>query len=53
MTEIDKSILINTNIPRDSRVYRDGDYVVKMPVATNSAHVKVWFERQKHAKKYC
>ena len=50
MTEINKTNLVNTNSPRDSRVYADGEYVVKMPVDTNPALVKVWAERQKHAK---
>lgn len=50
MTEINRSNLINTNSPRDSRVFADGDYVIKNPVATNTAHIKVWIERQTHAK---
>ncbi|MBR5904186.1 MAG: phosphotransferase [Alphaproteobacteria bacterium] len=50
MSNIEKSDLINTNSPRDSRVYADGKYVIKAPVATNPVHIKVWLERQKHAK---
>lgn len=50
MSNIGNSDLINTNSPRDSRVYADGDYVIKTPVATNPVHIKVWLERQKHAK---
>ena len=50
MTETNRLNLINTNSPRDSRVFADGDYVIKNPVATNSTHVKVWIERQTHAK---
>ena len=50
MSENNKSTLINTNSPRDSRVFADGNYVIKNPVATNTAHIKVWIERQTHAK---
>jgi hypothetical protein len=50
MLKTDKSNLINTNSPRDSYVFSDGNYVIKKPVATNPAHIKVWLERQKHAR---
>ena len=50
MTETNRLKLINTNSPRDSRVFADGDFVVKNPVATNVAHINVWIERQTHAK---
>ena len=50
MLNTDKSNLINTNSPRDSYVFADGDYVIKTPVATNPAHIKVWLGRQKHAR---
>ena len=50
MLKTDKTNLINTNSPRDSYVFADGNYVIKTPVATDPAHIKVWIERQKHAR---
>ena len=41
---------INTNKPRDSLVFADGDYVIKYPTATNPAHVGEWVKRQQHAR---
>lgn len=43
--------LINTNAPRETLAYTDGQFVYKMPVkANNSAYVKVWLDKQKLSK---
>lgn len=41
---------INTNKPRDSRVFADGEYVIKYPVTTNPSHIMEWLNRQQHAR---
>ena len=43
-------VQINTNKPRESRVFADGDYVIKVPTATKAEYIKVWLEKQEHAK---
>lgn len=40
---------INTNNPRESRVFADDKYVIKTPVATNPAHINVWLTKQQYS----
>lgn len=46
----DNKDFINTDKPRESIVFADGNYVIKKPTATNKEHIKVWVNKQKNAK---
>ena len=48
---INSNDFINTNTPRESNVFADGEYVIKKPTATNKEHIKVWVDKQKDAKR--
>lgn len=49
--EIFRAAQINTNVPRESAVFADGDFVIKKPTATNAMHIKAWLDKQKDARR--
>lgn len=41
---------INTNKTRETRVFADGNYVIKTPNTTNPSYIKNWLDKQSNAK---